>query len=846
MVKMATAQETNVIRSCRRKLSYDPDEVSASDSKKVPKKRKDEGAIVSAQPYDTDSIFNKDLTDKMLHALRESNKITKDQVVKEKTKTSQESTKENIFFMTKCPSPISVIHPVSLSAEKEINTEGVNTIYEDISYNTPSKNTSAYCLITPPEKSSQRTTPARAEQQKKVSSINSRIDQDENRKISTENTPAVTFQVPAEEPNIFVLEKSPEKETPAKKKRTFQYRKRQLKPETWKNNVRKEKRNEGKEYINTKGKLREARRVKDCNCEKCRFHCSKTFGEEERLLIFNQYWGTKSYIRQREFICRFVAEDEVAMRKPKKILKLSPKKNMLPVTEEKKFRRNKTYFYFLPKGSESVRVCKKFFLTTLDIGERTVFESKKKELPATAFVQADRRGKHAGPKKISENALDLIRTHILSFPAVESHYCRQSSKRLYLHSELNVTKMYREYEKKCKTDYKVSPVKKHIYRKIFNSEFNYSFHKPKKDACKHCEKYKNSSEEEKKILEEKHNTHLENKNLARKAKEDDKKRAGKENSLKTFTFDLQAVLYAPCSNISSFFYSRKLSSYNLTIYDQNTKHGECFFWEETEGKRGSDEIGTVLYKHLLSLPEEIKHVIYYSDTCGGQNRNRFVASILLHAVKTIANLQTIELKFLEPGHTQMEADSMHSAIERAKKGMKIFSPLEYPTIIKAARKKQPYEVHKLFHHDIFDLKHLKNQTIQGKLNAVSWLKIKHLKFEKKKPCTIFVKTSHRSDSEFIQMEANAIPLSGKKKKGKRELLVRKYKESLPVSAAKKKDLLTLCKDCVIPKEFHDYYQNLKASEAVKDRLPEPDKDEEEEEEEEEKEEDEDEDSNNYQ
>ena len=56
----------------------------------------------------------------------------------------------------------------------------------------------------------------------------------------------------------------------------------------------------------------------------------------------------------------------------------------------------------------------------------------------------------------------------------------------------------------------------------------------------------------------------------------------------------------------------------------------------------------------------------------------------------------------------------------------------------------------------------------------------------------------------------------------------------------------MCKDYVIPKEFHNYYQNLKASEAVKDRLPEPDKDEEEEEEEDEEEEKEDEDSNNYQ
>ena len=36
-------------------------------------------------------------------------------------------------------------------------------------------------------------------------------------------------------------------------------------------------------------------------------------------------------------------------------------------------------------------------------------------------------------------------------------------------------------------------------------------------------------------------------------------------------------------------------------------------------------------------------------------------------------------------------------------------------------------------------------------------------------------------------------------------LPRKYKSKQPISAAKKKDLLTLCRTGVIPSEYHEYF-----------------------------------------
>ncbi len=50
----------------------------------------------------------------------------------------------------------------------------------------------------------------------------------------------------------------------------------------------------------------------------------------------------------------------------------------------------------------------------------------------------------------------------------------------------------------------------------------------------------------------------------------------------------------------------------------------------------------------------------------------------------------------------------------------------------------------------------------------------------------------------------------------------KYKQKLPISAAKKKDLLSLCRSGVIPRAYHDFYKTLLSNAAVKDILPEPD------------------------
>ncbi|XP_014206275.1 myb-like protein X [Copidosoma floridanum] len=82
-------------------------------------------------------------------------------------------------------------------------------------------------------------------------------------------------------------------------------------------------------------------------------------------------------------------------------------------------------------------------------------------------------------------------------------------------------------------------VRKPMYTKISNSEFNYGFFKPKKDQCETCTAYKMMSPEEKVQNELTQNTHLEMKSEARRLINLDKEGALKDSKICCASYNLQ-------------------------------------------------------------------------------------------------------------------------------------------------------------------------------------------------------------------------------------------------------------------------------------------------------------------
>ena len=90
---------------------------------------------------------------------------------------------------------------------------------------------------------------------------------------------------------------------------------------------------------------------------------------------------------------------------------------------------------------------------------------------------------------------------------------------------------------------------------------------------------------------------------------------------------------------------------------------------------------------------------------------------------------------------------------------------------------------------------------------------------KSDPYSITVKESY--DYEFT-----TIRIGNPRRGGQRNPLpMPLHTGKIPISSAKKTDLLSLCADGTIPEEHHPYYKSLPSSGKLKDFIPEPDSDE---------------------
>lgn len=171
-------------------------------------------------------------------------------------------------------------------------------------------------------------------------------------------------------------------------------------------------------------------------------------------------------------------------------------------------------------------------------------------------------------------------THIKQFPVKESHYVRKHNKKLYLEETLNISKMYRLYNDWFKNENYPNDVKmatKRQYETIFNTKFNYSFHKPKKDMCGQCTLYHQADAERKEQLKEAYTKHIKTKESVRELKTKDKLESDPTTTVVAI-FDLEKVLTIPQSEVGIFHYKRKYPIYNFTIYNSLSGRGYCYLW----------------------------------------------------------------------------------------------------------------------------------------------------------------------------------------------------------------------------------------------------------------------------
>ena len=86
--------------------------------------------------------------------------------------------------------------------------------------------------------------------------------------------------------------------------------------------------------------------------------------------------------------------------------------------------------------------------------------------------------------------------------------------------------------------------------------------------------------------------------------------------LETLSFNVTKILPLPTSIA---YYKRKLSFYNFSIHVGST--GQCMFnlWLEYQASNGTQEVGSCLKMYIQTIEKQIKKLILWSDSCGGQS-----------------------------------------------------------------------------------------------------------------------------------------------------------------------------------------------------------------------------------
>lgn len=579
--------------------------------------------------------------------------------------------------------------------------------------------------------------------------------------------------------------------SPAKKGR-----KRKQCPENWKRNIIKKLRNSGEEYeIHSKEKkTRKKREIKPPCGEKCKLKCSSKFDEAARLKLFTDFWSLANLDLQRQFIANSMNE-------------INPKYRYVRIGGTRNQRTKNNAFYF-NHNNQKVRVCKLFFKNTLDINDRpirTVIEKRNKI--GGAVPEPEKRGKHTNHKTIDPAIRQGIREFIESIPKIESHYTRAKTSRQFIDGSRSLAQIHRDYVASCTEKHKPS-ASYTIFTRTFNEDFNISFFVPKKDLCETCVAYQNCEQgkgvEEENPLQEKYDTHLVEKKLSREEKQRDKT----TRTLNGFVavYDLQAVMQIPKGDVSVFYYKSKLNVLNFTIYDLHDNSCECYVWDEANGNRGVNELGSCILKYLeKKATMKDAEIIFYSDNCVGQQKNKFMLATYLYAVRYLG-IKSITHKFLIKGHTQNEGDSAHSLIERqVKRQLKsgpIYTPEGFISAIKAARKKgNPFSVNELSFTDFYDIKDLASSMGPVNLTGMKISEVKIMKVCRDSPASVFYKTSY-TQTTFAEIKII------KKKAPTKCNLKPAFFQKPGLAQNKKTDLLELLEKHHIPQFYHYFYSNL--------------------------------------
>ncbi len=471
---------------------------------------------------------------------------------------------------------------------------------------------------------------------------------------------------------------------------------------------------------------------------KCRRQCSGKFSEDRRLEIWSEY-GNMTYAQKRAFI--FASVSQVPTEK---------------VSANPSRQRSRSFVYRLQDTQKTPQqVCKLFYLSTLGYhptNNSLVLSVMGKAITTALAPPNDMRGRHEPANKLD---LQPLIDHIESFHPSVSHYRREHAPfRRYLPSDVTVKLMFANFiEKGNRCSYET-------YRKTVKSK-NISFTKLGEEECECCllqdqhvrADHQGEAAENCPQCERWHKHQTEAAETRLHYRSDADKDWPGDTSVRSV--DLQKVIMLPrMPGVKSAVFTRRISTYHETFASvgkkQNKRKTISVVWHEGIAGRNAKEI-TSAYAAALEKERDIRHVIYWVDNCSAQNKNWCLFSSLL----TLVNSETISaedvtLKFFEPGHTFMSADSFHHGVEqemRHRPGGVVFDFDDFLSVV-ANSNSRKVEVVELKNENIRAWMDGHSAAKTKKMPRLAELKVMQLRCGSR---SMFVKKSH-GEEDFIELD----------------------------------------------------------------------------------------------
>ncbi|KAF6215343.1 hypothetical protein GE061_010095 [Apolygus lucorum] len=341
-------------------------------------------------------------------------------------------------------------------------------------------------------------------------------------------------------------------------------------------------------------------------CRKWAKRSCELVTQSDREVIFNDFWKKMtSWEEKKTYVCSTVS--------------IEPTKQK--TVNGKPSRRTSSYFYNLKIQDRRFPVCRAMYLSTLGLKRAELHywlsNFQLHNVPSGRGLQSqlfNRVQQESSPEdflplqhvpqpaeKLSKiefkQAMDYLNRFLDALPTLPSHYCRKSSNKLYLQTDIRSwSQLYEIYKARCVED-NAKLVSKFSFRRIRKGK-NIDVHQPKKDRCDVCCSFELGH-----ISQEIYDAHQLNKESARQEKENDKAKA-MEGSCHVLCFDLMMVQPLPRLKAASAYYKLKLTAHCYTVYNMKTHDCMAYWFDESQATLNATTFASCLRDYLEELLDE--------------------------------------------------------------------------------------------------------------------------------------------------------------------------------------------------------------------------------------------------